>query len=434
MAQTYPIREIQLKVPLDYNQPQAAQIRLYAREVTRHPEAPVCVFLQGGPGFEAPKDPENIPWLDFMLDHFRVVLLDQRGTGSSQRISDELCSALPDPDDQLTYLSQFRADNIVRDLEQLRLNAFNGEKWYLLGQSFGGFISCHYLSVQPDALAGVMITGGLPPILLPDTQATYDVLVATVYQRSQDYYRAYPQDADTVKRIVSLLEKQPQPLDDGGWLTANRFRDIGMLLGTTNGFAKVHKLLAAPFTDDSKNRLCPDFINRIALQSSYESNPLYVLLHEAIYCQQSASAWAAENAMQRHGGFDLHHLLPAETSPDGNAQLGVSFFGETVRPDMLDDYAQLQCFKPVAGLLAAKDDWPTLYNLGQLAKNTVPVECIVYEQDYYVDKEQSLQTAAAINGANVWLHPKWQHDGIRAHGRAVVEPLVQRLKARLGQL
>ena len=98
---------------------------------------------------------------------------------------------------------------------------------------------------------------------------------------------------------------------------------------------------------------------------------------------------------------------------------------------MLEEYGQLKGFKLVAEQLAQKTDWPALYDTAQLAKNTVPVECIVYEQNFYVDKEQSLRTAQAIQGANVWLHPDWQHDAIRSQGQAVVEPMIKRLLTRL---
>lgn len=428
MSAHYRIRDISTTVPLDYNQPDQVQINLFAREYIRNNAAPVCVFLQGGPGFESPKDPDAIPWLDFMLDHFRVVFLDQRGTGRSSPVGAELCTALPSAHDQRDYLSQFRADNIVRDLEQLRHQYFGAEPWYLLGQSFGGFISCHYLSTCPEALSGVMICGGLPPMLLSSPAQTYDVLVRTVHQRSEHYYRQYPEDIAKVNQIVSLLNRNPFDLGAGGVMTADRFLDVGMLLGTSSGFSRLHALLDNPFTDTTEQQLRWGFIEQIRQQSSYDTNPIYMLLHEAIYCEGQASQWAAEGAMQRHGGFDAHRKETQETT---DTDAGIAFFGETVRRDMTETYSQLRGFKDAAELLAEKSDWPALYNLSQLAENRVPVECIVYEQDYYVDKEQSLRTAAAIKGANVWLHPTWQHDAIRAQGQAVVEPMVKRLLQRV---
>ena len=53
------------------------------------------------------------------LQEFRVLLLDQRGTGHSSPISAEALAQLTAPQ-QAKYLSQFRADSIVRDAEYIR--------------------------------------------------------------------------------------------------------------------------------------------------------------------------------------------------------------------------------------------------------------------------------------------------------------------------
>jgi hypothetical protein len=44
-----------------------------------------------------------------------------------------------------------------------------------------------------------------------------------------------------------------------------------------------------------------------------------------------------------------------------------------VFPDMLDDYSGLRPLKGAAQLLAEYSDWPPLYDLKQLANNTVKV-------------------------------------------------------------
>ena len=44
---------------------------------------PWLVFLQGGPGFAAQRPVGRSTWLDRALDDYRVLLLDQRGTGRS---------------------------------------------------------------------------------------------------------------------------------------------------------------------------------------------------------------------------------------------------------------------------------------------------------------------------------------------------------------
>ena len=63
------------------------------------------------------------------------------------------------------YLKFFRADAIVRDAEAIRHELVgDGEPWTILGQSYGGFCALTYLSMAPHALAGAIITGGLPSV------------------------------------------------------------------------------------------------------------------------------------------------------------------------------------------------------------------------------------------------------------------------------
>src|SRR5262245_18125225 len=61
-------------------------ITVFSREVSAPDGAdrPYLVFLQGGPGFEATR-PTSPPsgWMKRALADYRVLLLDQRGTGRS---------------------------------------------------------------------------------------------------------------------------------------------------------------------------------------------------------------------------------------------------------------------------------------------------------------------------------------------------------------
>ena len=79
-------------VPLDHADPEGDQIEVFGREIVaaesdRADDLPWLVFLQGGPGFAAQRPVGRQPWLDRALDDYRVLLLDQRGTGRSSRIS-----------------------------------------------------------------------------------------------------------------------------------------------------------------------------------------------------------------------------------------------------------------------------------------------------------------------------------------------------------
>ena len=78
------------QVPLDHADPGGERIEVYAREVVaagkeRDP-LPWLVFLQGGPGGRSPRPLGRDGWLTRALDDYRVLLLDQRGTGRSTRV------------------------------------------------------------------------------------------------------------------------------------------------------------------------------------------------------------------------------------------------------------------------------------------------------------------------------------------------------------
>lgn len=52
---------------------------------------------------------------------------------------------------------------------------------------------------------------------------------------------------------------------------------------------------------------------------------------------------------------------------------------------MFDDFAALRPLKTAAELLAAKSDWPRLYDLQALESTSVPVASATYYDDMYVD-------------------------------------------------
>ena len=76
-----------LEVPVDHADPSGPTLTVYAREVCAPggEDRPFLVFLQGGPGSESPRpNPATGPaWIGRALQDFRLLLLDQRGTGRS---------------------------------------------------------------------------------------------------------------------------------------------------------------------------------------------------------------------------------------------------------------------------------------------------------------------------------------------------------------
>jgi pimeloyl-ACP methyl ester carboxylesterase len=185
------LTEHEFSVPLDHDRPDGERISVFAREVADPDgrDRPFLVFLEGGPGFEATRParhPTAPSWLDRALSEFRVLMLDQRGTGRSTP-----AGALPGrtPEEQAEYLKHFRADSIVRDAEWVR-RELNVDRWSVLGQSVGGFCVLTYLSRAPEGLREAFFTGGLPPIGRPVDdvyRGTYD----RVLDRNRRYYDRY---------------------------------------------------------------------------------------------------------------------------------------------------------------------------------------------------------------------------------------------------
>ena len=100
------LTEREHRVPLVHGSPQRGTISVFTREVAAPDglDRPYLVFLQGGPGFEATR-PTSPPsgWLARALADFRVLLLDQCGTGRSTPVGSVIPGATPA--DQAEYLT-----------------------------------------------------------------------------------------------------------------------------------------------------------------------------------------------------------------------------------------------------------------------------------------------------------------------------------------
>src|SRR4249919_1302452 len=85
-------------LPLDHTDPAGPTITVFSREVAAPDgtDRPYLVYLQGGPGFEAVR-PTSPPsgWMKRAVLDYRVLLLDQRGTGRSTPVGSEIPGESP---------------------------------------------------------------------------------------------------------------------------------------------------------------------------------------------------------------------------------------------------------------------------------------------------------------------------------------------------
>jgi len=399
------LTEHEIAVPLDHARPDGETITVFAREVA-DPEGrdrPLLVYLQGGPGSEAPR-PTRLPsspgWLDRALTEFRVLMLDQRGTGRSTPIG-----VLPGmtATEQAEYLANFRADAIVRDAEHLR-RSLGVERWSVLGQSFGGLCVMTYLSIAPEGLREAFVTGGLAPIG-PRIDDVYRATYPRTLERCRRYYERYPADRERVRALRGRLESDDVRLPSGDRLTPRRLRQLGNLLGMSTGAEDLHYILELPV--DS-----PAFRHDVEAALAFARNPLYAVLQEACWADGGSTRWAAER------------LLPAAYQDEPEL-----FVGEHVYPWMFEEYGALAPLREVADLLAGRE-WPRLYDPDRLAANEVPVAAAIYAEDMYVERAFSEETASLIRGLRPWLTNEYEHNALRADGERVLGRLIDLARGR----
>jgi proline iminopeptidase len=111
---------------------------LYAEE-SGNPEGKPVIVLHGGPG--AGSSPKQRRFFD--PDAYRIVLLDQRGSGKS--------TPLGSVEHNTTW-------HLVEDVEELR-EQLGIERWMVFGGSWGSTLALAYAQSHPDQVTGLVLRG-----------------------------------------------------------------------------------------------------------------------------------------------------------------------------------------------------------------------------------------------------------------------------------
>ncbi|MFI6781636.1 alpha/beta fold hydrolase [Micromonospora sp. NPDC050276] len=407
MTVEYPIpgawvREFTLPVPLDWADPSAGEIRIFVRELThpdrRHDDLPLLTYLQGGPGGANPRPTTVGGWLAEALPDYRVLLVDQRGTGRSTPVDGTVIAGFPSGVAAADHLLKFRADSIVRDLEHVRRTAYAGERWATLAQSFGGWLTLTYLSVAPEALTACYVCGGIPGTP-PDPDDVYRRTFTRVAGKTADFYARYPQDIAAVSAIADRLADGEVTLPDGSPLSVRRFQTLGNDLGFGPGHLRLHWLVSEAF--GAHGQLTDGFLETVLTRTSNAANPLFWVLQEAIYGAGANGPfrWSAQRERDRRAEF-----------AEGRRPL--LFTSEMTFPWMFQEIRALRPFAAAMDELAAMKTWTPLYDLQRLADNEVPLAAAVYFDDVFVDAGLQLDTLSRVGAAQAWVTNEFEHDGI----------------------
>ncbi len=389
-------------VPLDHAQPDGQKITIFTRELAAPDglDRPYLIFQQGGPGGEATR-PTAPPsgWQKRAIADYRVLLIDQRGTGRSTPVGDIPGTT---PDEQAAYMTHMRADSIVRDAELIR-HELGIERWSILGQSFGGFCSMTYLSFAPEGLREAFLTGGLSPIGRP-VDDIYSATYVRLIEKNRAYFERYPDDRARLRDILRRLDNEDVRLPSGERMTARRFLQMGNKLGDSAGYELIHHILELPFGSRA-------FLADAEDTNRFGRNPIYATLHESSYADGVPTRWSAERVM------------PEEVASEGY------FTAEHVFRWMWQDYGQLRSHREAAEILA-EHPWPKLYDADQLAHNEVPVAATIYVNDLYVERRFAEETASQIRGLRPWITNEYEHNGLRADGERVLGRLIDLANGR----
>ncbi len=395
-------------------------IQIYAREIAFDDDEnrPYLIFFQGGPGCKGSRPADwSSPWFGAALEKYRIIMLDQRGTGRSTPLDNVTIPALGSRAG--AWLRLMRADQIVGDAEALR-RALGIKKWTVMGQSFGGFIITAYLSRFPEAIEKAYITGGLPG--LTKVNRIYEQTFAATARRCQEFY-ALPGMEEAVRQTCAHVLEHDEYLPNGEKLTPNRIRQVGLELGRSYGLENLRYLFEAPFVQTGgKRHLTQEFLGQVGSRVSFALDPLYALLHETIYgnavpqSEVEPTAWAADRIREKAPGF-------AQNGDPLDYEQPYYLTGEHFGRWVFAQDPALQSLAELADDLAAETEWPVLYDPQKLAENQVPVYAVVYRDDIFVPRALSLNTGRVM-GANILEKPDWHHDGLRASGDLIISWLL----------
>jgi proline iminopeptidase len=110
--------------------------RLYIDQSGRQDAHPV-LFLHGGPGNGCEFDSRRF----FDPNQYRIVLLDQRGSGRSEPLGETRANTL---------------DDLIRDIESIRVH-LGLERWALFGGGWGSTLALSYAQTFPEHVSGMIL-------------------------------------------------------------------------------------------------------------------------------------------------------------------------------------------------------------------------------------------------------------------------------------
>ncbi len=253
-------------------------------------------------------------------------------------------------------------------------------------------------------------------------EIVYNDTFRKVIDQNNKFYRRFPaaeaMAVKVVNHIVSQGGRVVTPM--GNYLTPASFQLLGFSsLGSSHGFEHMWQMLESAFEPDGRS-LSFTFLKSFDSMLAFDTNPLYALLHESIYCQglSAGSRWAAQRVRLEQ----FREVFEAEACAAAGEK--VMFVGEMIFPHMFDDIAELRRVREAAELIAQESKWSMLYpSASSLAGNTVSVSAAMYYEDMFVAFGLAEETLGRLPNVRKYVTNEYLHDGIRENGEAIFKKL-----------
>ncbi|MFK8075747.1 MAG: alpha/beta fold hydrolase [Granulosicoccus sp.] len=311
-----------LEVPLNANSNadsdeaslELAIARIPARRQSERHDA--FTLIAGGPGQSAI---ETFPSVSFAFRHIMqnhdVILIDQRGTGSSAKLlceeaSDSMGLSFEVDDAQTSAQSKecldtldydptwFTTSMAVHDLEQVR-KALGISQWNMYGISYGTRVALHYLRRYPDAVRTLILDAVVPPdiSLGPEIAQLSQRALDLIFERcTKDIgcNEAFGHLAGATMELLESLEASPRYISfedvASGKLSSMEFtrQHLAVTIRLMSYSAQTAAILPSMLHDAIVNDNFAPLARQTMLQTQSLGNTLATGMHHAVICTEDA--------------------------------------------------------------------------------------------------------------------------------------------------
>lgn len=289
------------------------------------PKEEPLLLVQGGPGAAGIPMAARFATFAALRERRDVIVLDQRGTGASNRLSCESLGhrlffghllpaahvrACRERLAQRADLTQYHSAASAQDLEVVR-HALGYERWHVWGFSFGTRVAMAYARAHPSRVRTLVLDGVVPfdAMLVADHAQSLDRAIEYVGSqcaRDAACRARFSDPAKTLRKLADALERAPIPatftdragtprhVRMGRWELAYAVR--GMLYGPLAATLPAELQYADSSGDLSR------FARIYADRSAWPGDATGLAPHLGAYCAEDLPFTSAADVARRNRG------------------------------------------------------------------------------------------------------------------------------------